>query len=214
MDLALFAHISGGAIGLLSGVSALSIGKGAGLHKRAGSTFVISMLVMAVSGGVLAYEAGKPFDVLSSWLTSYMVLTGWISFRAAAKRSLKALMWVGGGCMVGYLSVELYAVATAIRATDAPTGAGYVFAAVLGLALIGDYKLLNRSYQSRQKKIRHLWRMNFGLLIATVSFFGARPHLFPQWMQESGVLLLLALAPVMVMVYWQIRLRPRILRHA
>lgn len=211
MDLSLIAHVSGGAIGLLAGGMALSVKKGGELHKLAGYTFVAAMTVMAATGGVVSYAAEKPFDVLSSWLTGYMILTAWLAFSAPAKSITIGLMCLGGGCLVGYLAVETYAVVTGVRATDAPVGAGFVFASIMGLALIGDYKSLIEPYARKMQVARHLWRMNFGLLIATASFFGARPQLFPIWMQESGILLILSFAPLTVIAYWKIRLRTRAL---
>ncbi len=206
MDVPLTIHVSAGAIGLIAGAAALVLGKGSAGHKQAGYIFVTAMIVMAIPGGIISYTGGKTFDALSSLLTCYMVLTGWIAFKPTTKPVLVGLMCMAGVCFAGYLSLELYALIANVRATDAPAGAGYIFATVLALALLGDYKRLRRPYPHRQAKIRHLWRMNFGLLVATVSFFGARPHLFPSWAQASGLLLLLAFAPILVMAYWRFRL--------
>ena len=206
MEIPLIVHIGGGAIGLASATLALFLRKGSKLHKQAGQVFVIAMVSMAIPGGFMAYMAGKPFDVLSSLMTCYMVLTGFTAFKSPARYIPIGLMFVAGVCLTAYLSVELYAVFTNIRATDAPPGAGYVFATILALALLGDYNRFRQPYRPDQIKMRHVWRMNFGLLVATVSFFGARPHLFPVWMQTSGLLVLLAFAPILVLVYWRIKL--------
>ena len=209
MDLTLIIHIGGGIVALCAGTFAIAARKGSHPHKRVGYVFVGGMLTMAAPGGVVSYLADKPFDVMSTWLTAYMVLSGWLSFRCATKSVAIGLMVIGGGCFMGYLLVEFYAVLTNVRATDAPTGAGYVFATVLGLALYGDFKHQTNVRSSRQKTIRHLWRMCFGLFIASGSFFGARPHLFPDWMQTYGILLGLSVAPVVVMAYWRFELRLR-----
>ncbi len=206
MDITLAAHIGGGAVGLLMGAVAISTLKGAALHKQTGYVFVSAMLVMALFGSVLSVLEGKPFDVLSSCLTCYMVLTGALAFRSLRLPIIVGLMCFGSGCLLGYISIEVYGLISGVRSTDAPKGAGYVFAIVLALALHGDFRVARPSVSNINKRIRHLWRMNFGLLLATVSFFGARPHLFPEWMQTSGLLLALAFSPVFVMAYWRLKL--------
>ena len=195
-DVALYVHVVFAGIGLITGAVALTLTKGSPFHRKSGYVFAVTMIIMAVPALVLSYMAGKPFDVLSSLVTFYMVLTGLFSFRSISKMSSLALVGVAGLCLAGYLTVEFRALVFDVRATDAPPGAGYIFATVLALAIWGDFKRLysSESASHRKKKIRHLWRMNFALLIATGSFFGARPHLFPEWMQSSGALVLMSLS--------------------
>lgn len=49
--------------------------------------------------------------------------------------------------------------------------------------------------------------MSFALFMASVSFFLSRAHLFPEIMSDSGLLYILALAPLACMFYWQIHSR-------
>ncbi len=108
----------------------------------------------------------------------------------------------------GYLWVEWEAARTGIRRPDVPPGAGYVFAAIVALALMGDALWIATGNSARSRAlIRHLWRMCFALFMATVSFFLARAHLFPELVQESGVLYLFALAPMLLMAFWWARIR-------
>jgi uncharacterized membrane protein len=46
--LAFALHIGGGAVGLVAGTVAVSARKGGRLHRKAGTLFVLSMVVMAV----------------------------------------------------------------------------------------------------------------------------------------------------------------------
>ena len=207
MDSMTVIHVTGGGIALISGALAILLKKGSDAHKRAGYVFVGSMIVMAIPGGILSYMAAKPFDALSSLLSIYMVVTGWITFHEAPKLTSRALACLAGICIAGYLFVELYALYSGVRTTNAPTGVGFVFATILSLALLGDYRYLAGKYVRKQTLFRHLWRMNFGLLMATASFFGARPHLFPQFIQSSGLLILLTFVPIFVIVFWRIKLR-------
>ncbi|MGI9325516.1 MAG: hypothetical protein ACR2PZ_09880 [Pseudomonadales bacterium] len=211
MESSTYIHVGAATLALVAGAVALCARKGAKAHKQSGYVFVASMIVMAIPAGLVSYTTGKPFDVLSSILTCYMVLTGLLAFRMSAKRASIALMSLAGLCISGYVAVEIGTIVTDVRDTDAPVGAGYVFATILGLALWGDFRGLSQSLSPQQVRIRHLWRMSFGLFMATGNLFGVRPHLFPDWMQDSGVLVLLAIAPLLVMVYWRFRLRPQTL---
>jgi hypothetical protein len=49
--------------------------------------------------------------------------------------------------------------------------------------------------------------MCFTLFIASASIFLARQHLFPAILRKTGVLMLLSLAPLLLMIFWLIRVR-------
>lgn len=208
MSMLLTVHAGGAAIGLVAGAAALAFKKGAKWHRSAGRVFLISMLVMAVSAMPLAYMANKTMDILSGMLVCYLVLTSWWTLRQKHIRMEIGLLVLGGFTLAGYLWVEWEAARTGIRRPDVPAGAGYVFATILALALIGDgWRMLQRDAARNRQIIRHLWRMCFALFIATVSFFLSRAHLFPGGVRESGVLYLFALAPVLMMAFWWGRTR-------
>ena len=79
---------------------------------------------------------------------------------------------------------------------------------VLLLASSGDIRMLARGqFSSRQRIARHLWRMCFGLFIATGSFFLGQQQVFPVFLRGSILLTLLAVLPFPVMIYWLIRIR-------
>lgn len=207
LDPILWLHVLGGAVALAGGAGALLARKGSLWHVRAGVLFVAGMVVLGVPGTVLSWVTEKPFDVLSGLLACYMAVSALLAFRPVPAWGRGALMALGAGCLVGYLGVEGYALMTGIRATDAPPGMGYVFAAILAAALYGDVRAHRQARSRQQTLLRHLWRMNFGLFMATASFFGARPHLFPDWMQAYGVLALLTFLPLLAMAYWAWRVR-------
>ena len=209
MDWTTIIHVTGGGLALAMGAIALYLHKGSNQHRLAGEVFTGAMVVMAIPGGVISYVAGKPFDALSSLMALYMVLTGGVAFKGVSRMASAAMFASALACIAGYLSVEVGAVLGAGRATDAPVGMGYAFATFLTLAAWGDLRLQSGAYDRRQLMFRHLWRMNFGLFIATGSFFGARPHLFPDWMQTYGVLAALTFAPIAAMLYWRLRIRGR-----
>lgn len=121
---------------------------------------------------------------------------------------IAALIALGVATLTGYLWVEWEASQSGIRRPDIPEGVGFVFAGILLLALTGDALTLRKTAMKRARLIvRHLWRMCFALFMASVSFFLSRAHLFPEIMSDSGLLYVLALAPLACMFYWQIHTR-------
>ncbi|HEX7069685.1 MAG TPA: hypothetical protein VF190_02720 [Rhodothermales bacterium] len=202
------AHAASAAVALVAGSAALTFRKGSLRHRRAGTIFLVAMLAMAISAMPLAYAAGKPLDVLSAMLVCYLVLTSWMTLRPRDRRIGVGLLLLGLVTLFGYLWVEWLAVRSGIRRPGVPPGVGFVFAGIIAMALIGDGRLLtNRSAVASRRLVRHLWRMCFALFMATVSFFLSRAHLFPDAVRASGVLYVLALAPIVLMAFWWIRTR-------
>ena len=158
-------HVAGGGLALLAGALAVALRKGSRAHGQAGSVFALAMVAMALPGGVLAVMSGKPFDVLSSAMSLYLVLSGWVAFQGLTTARIVWMLTGAACCLIGYLAVEGYALATGIRATDAPVGVGYVFAGLMLVAACGDVRYARGGYRRRQLMLRHLWRMNFGLFI-------------------------------------------------
>jgi len=58
-----------------------------------------------------------------------------------------------------------------------------------------------------QRIARHLWRMCFALFVAAGSIFLARQHLFPDILQKTGALVFLSFLPLLLLVYWLVRIR-------
>lgn len=208
MSTMLAAHAASASVALLAGGAALTLRKGSLRHRRAGTIFLVAMLVMAVSAMPLAYAAGKTLDVLSAMLVCYLVLTSWMTLRPGDRRIGVGLLLLGLITLCGYLWVEWLAARSGIRRPDVPPGVGFVFAGIIAMALIGDGRqLAKRPAVASRRLVRHLWRMCFALFMATVSFFLSRAHLFPDAIRASGLLYGLALAPIVLMTFWWIRAR-------
>ncbi len=207
MELAVLIHVGTALVALGAGAVAVTVKKGRRPHISAGHLFVVTMVISVIPAGVLSFQSGKYFDLVSSLLTVYMVLTGAFAFKPQFRSFLIAMMCFGFICIAGYLFIEVQGLIGGTRATDAPIGAGYIFASILGCALYGDVKVLRRgAYPRTAVMIRHLWRMNFAFFIATLNLFAVRPQFFPEWMQSSGLLMLLAFGPLLIMGYWRLKL--------
>jgi hypothetical protein len=87
-----------------------------------------------------------------------------------------------------------------------PVGMILFLGSAVLIAAAGDFRMLVRGgvFFGLQQIARHLWRMCFGLLIATGSFLGQRRVI--TFLAGPEVLLLAAL-PLILMIFWLIRVR-------
>jgi hypothetical protein len=208
----LLIHIASGIVGLLSGAVAMIFRKGAGGHRLAGNVFVVSMLSLAATGVYMALVKSQPGNVLGGTLTFYLVATAWLTAR---RRNVET----GIADWVGLLAVSalLFVMATlGIQAATSPTGlrydyppGPYFFLATVALfATVGDIRLLVRGGVNGANRLaRHLWRMCFALFIASMSVFLARQQLFPAFLRKTGALYFLTFLPILLMIFWLIRVR-------
>ena len=80
--LAFIIHIGGGIIGLVSGTVAVFARKGGYLHRKAGTVFVVAMLIMACFAGYLAVAVPDQIvNLFISTFTVYLLATAWITVR-------------------------------------------------------------------------------------------------------------------------------------
>lgn len=215
-DAILYLHIGGGAVGMVSGMVALAAPKGRGLHQLAGRTFVISMLIMAGIGAVVApflttFLNESP-NVIAGVMTFYLVLTSWLTVRRREPG-------VGLAEYLGFataFTVALAGAAFIIAAMRSPTGtvgetppqAFYLFLVIGSIAAASDLKvILNRGVAGPARLARHLWRMCAALGIASGSFFFGQSQLLPAWLRDSPIPALLVLAPVAAIAFWTVRVR-------
>jgi hypothetical protein len=78
---------------------------------------------------------------------------------------------------------------------------------VVLLMAAGDVRMILRGLSGTRRIARHLWRMCFGLFFASGSIFIARTHLFPAWLSTTPILLFLGVLPLLLMIFWLIRVR-------
>jgi hypothetical protein len=195
-------HICGGVVGLLSGVAAVSFRKGSPRHRMAGNIFFISMVTMASTAALL----GNVFGGASAL---YLVTTGWLTAR---RREAGTTIFDWGALLFG-LAVGVPIVTDGLRIASGsiapkpgvPVGMILFLGSVVLLAAAGDVRMLVRGgVFGRQRISRHLWRMCFGLFIATGSFLGQRRVIA---FLGGPKILLLSVLPLLVMISWLIRVR-------
>ena len=198
-------HIIGGLVGLTSGAVALSARKGSRLHRKSGTIFVYAMLVMSVSGAVMAALLPERISVIAGMLTFYLVLTALLTVRHRPQ----GFDWMGVGAMAFALIIGLLSITFAVQGSignDGLTPIGLIFGAVALLAAVGDIRmLLSRNLPWAQRIARHLWRMCFALWIAAASFFLGQSDEFPETLRIMPLLCTPVLLVLLLMFYWLTR---------
>lgn len=209
---ALLLHICGGTVGLFSGAAASIFRKGSRNHIVSGNVFVVAMLTLAITGIYMAVLKRQPGNILGGSITAYLIFTAWLT----ARRREMQTSPVDWAAMLVAFAVAAVEWTCAIKAFLSPTGMIFDYApgpyimmgTVALLATVGDVRMLVRGGVSgTQRLVRHLWRMCFGLFIASGSIFLARAHLFPMFLRRTGMLYLLTLAPLVLMIFWMVRVR-------
>jgi uncharacterized membrane protein len=223
----LLVHILGGTVGLLSGAAAMIFRKGSARHILAGKIFVVSMLTMAAFAVYLAITRNQPNNVGGGIFTFYLIATAWLTGRRGDRETsrfdwlvmlvplaLGILTWVNGINVVrsGRSSAD-----------GVPVGMIFFIGSIMLLAVAGDVRMLLRGgVPGRARIARHLWRMCFGLFIASGSFFmgpnnrplrllttvGIGQHL-PTALFSLGLYLILTVLPLFLLIFWLIRVRFR-----
>jgi hypothetical protein len=208
----LLVHICAGIVGLFAGATAIVLRKGSPRHSLAGDIFVVAMIALGATGAFMAVLKFQPGNIVGGIITIYLVSTSW---RTMARRDAKPDLLDWSALLVA-LAIAAVEGTWAIQAATSPTGTKYdlppwpfiMMGTVASLAAIGDIRFLLRGgIAGSQRLARHLWRMCFALFIASASIFLARAHLFPAFMRKSGMLYLLTLAPILLMIFWLIRVK-------
>lgn len=203
-------HTTTGAIALLAAIAALVPRKGGKLHRQAGKAFVITMLLMAGSGALIAFFMQVTLSVIGGVVTLYLVLSGWLTVTRSGKRpgyaeavGLVVVLFIGG--LAAFSGLEAANSETGLKDGFHP-GQYYMFGILALLAAAGDIRLfLVGGLTGTQRIARHLWRMCMALTIAAAAFFLGQARLFPDVIRESHVLSVPVLLSLLMMIYWLIR---------
>jgi uncharacterized membrane protein len=201
-------HVICGAMAIASGFVALYARKGGTLHRKSGTIFAFAMLVMSLSGAVMAIgRAGAAVNFPVALLTAYLVITSVATVRSPSAGS----RWIDRGAMVAAFAFGLASI-TLVFAGGAGRNGGQtfplmIFGIVALLAGVGDLRMIRAGgLRGAPRLKRHLWRMCTALLIAAASFFLGPVRRIPEPLRIPA-LRLIPLVVLMTMVYWLWRLR-------
>ena len=199
-------HTPAGTVGLVSAFVALFAIKGGALHRKAGTCFTVSMLIMLVSGFVAALLKESTGDMFLSAVVMYTVYSAWLT--AHHKRNESGFLEHVAFVWIIAIAIAALFISAGWREVSAPNA--YLFwAGFAVLCAIGDFRNLYRSGLSgTQRVIRHVWRIGFSLIWAALAFTDKIVK-----MQGSNVkelpkeqVLLIVIVPTMliliVILYW------------
>lgn len=207
----LFLHIAGGIVGLLSGAAAMGFRKGSPGHRVSGNVFVVFMLVMGACGSTLALMKHQLNNVFGGLLTFYMITTAWSAGRRR-NGQISVLDWGAPvfGLTIGVSLITLgglVASGSAGSQAGVPQGMCFFMGTIPLLAAAGDIRMIVRGGITGAARVaRHLWRMCFGLFIATGSFFLGQQQVIPAVLRKQYLLVPLAVLPLVLLIYWLIRI--------
>jgi uncharacterized membrane protein len=206
-------HVAMGVLSLPTGYVALFAPKGSRLHRRSGMLFVCTMLAMSTLGAALAIIRHKvpEVNVPVALLTFYFVVTALTAVRPIAgwtRRHDLALL-----CMVLVvatcdLAFGVTAVANGGRWRGTPAFPFFMFGVVGLIAAGGDVRMLREgALRGVQRVVRHLWRMSFALLTASLSI--GQLKVLPKEIRSPATMAL-PLIVLVAMLWWLWRVRYRV----
>jgi hypothetical protein len=205
-------HITGGIVGLLSGTVAMLYRKGSEGHRTAGKVFVVSMLIMAACATYLAVLKHQMTNIIGGPLTFYLITTAWLAGRRGNQKP--GIFDRGALVMALAIGISLWTLGILLvrgqvkPQPGVPIGMSFFLGTVPLLAAAGDVRMLVRGgISGTPRVVRHLWRMCFGLFIATGSFFLGQQQVFPEAIRKQYILAPLAILPLPLLIYWLVRVK-------
>jgi hypothetical protein len=199
-------HIIAGSIAIIAGFISVFAVKGLKLHRKSGMIFVCSMLVLSVTGAVIAVVKNQPPNIIGGSLAFYMVTTALLTVRPRSRWIDVAALVIG--VVVGAAAIEIGfdALNGTGKMNGVPAGMMFLFGTVALLATLGDIRMMRAGgLQGAQRIARHLWRMCFSLFIASGSFFLGQAKVIPKPIRILPLLAIPALLPLVLLLYWLAR---------
>ena len=209
--LSLAFHVGAGLIALAAGFMAIAVRKGGRWHRRSGVAFVYTMIATGITAaGIAAYE-GRP-TVVGGALTAYLVFTAYTTVKplsGVGRRVNIALMVLAFTLAAAEYAFAFIALTRPRHQINGvPAGMMFFMATIVLLAAIGDVRMIRAGgIQGARRLARHLWRMSFGLFIASGSFFLGQMKFIPAPIRIVPLIVVLAVSPLVILLYWMWRVR-------
>ncbi|MFN8063076.1 MAG: hypothetical protein U0163_00970 [Gemmatimonadaceae bacterium] len=212
-------HIAAGSLAVVLGFIALAVKKGGFAHRRAGIVFASAMVIMGVTGSLLALrDSPSNPSFIAGAICTYFVATALTTVRRPTTwtRLVDGAATVAAfalGSLMVYQSAQVWQLpGRALRGVPAPMI--LFLGSVLLLGAAGDVRRWRSGREQAIARLsRHLWRMCFAFFIATGSFFSIRSRvatIFPEAINVAPVRIAFVLLPFAAMFYflWRVRHTP------
>ena len=211
--LSLAFHVGTGLTALAAGFLALALRKGGKWHRVSGRVFVVAMIATGITATAISLYEGKE-SFAGGLVTAYLVFTAYTTVKPlpGARRQVDIALMV---------MAFVFASLGYVRAVDAlgrpgsqvegvPAGMMFFMTTIVMLAAIGDARMvLAGGITGARRLARHLWRMCFGLFIASGSFLIGQMKFIPEPIRIGPLLILLGVSPLVMLLYWMWRVRLR-----
>ena len=209
--LSLAFHFGTGLLALAAGGVAITVRKGGPWHRRSGLVFVCAMIATGITAvGIATYE-GKPGN-LAGAVILYFMITAFTAVRplpGASRRVDIVLMLLAFAFAAGEYANAFTALGRPGNQIDGvPAGMMFFMATIILLAAIGDARMIRAGgIQGTRRLARHLWRMLYGLFIASGSFFFGQMKFIPEPIRIVPLIVVLGVGPLVLLLYWMWRVR-------
>ncbi|WP_105169074.1 hypothetical protein [Pseudoalteromonas sp. T1lg23B] len=206
----LVGHIVAGTIAIFAGYIALFSQKGGKRHIKAGHWFVATMVLMTISGVVVAYIKPMTISVIAGVFTLYLVLTALAVFRGEMQRN-SGLNYV---LMCVALTIGLYGFYCVYLVSQSPMGRfqGFaaepfiMFAVIAIVSAVLDFRYIKvKEISQRSRLTRHVWRMCFAMFIAVGSFVEQGLKRVSEDIRHFPLIEYADLIILLLMLYWLVR---------
>ena len=210
--LSLSFHVGAGVIALAAGLMALVVRKGSPWHRRSGLLFTVTMIATGVTAAAISAYEGK--SIAGGAFTAYFVFTAFTAVRSlptVGRKTEIAFMILAFTFSVFTYRDAFTALARPRHSLNGvPAGMLFFLGTVMLLASVGDFRMIRAGGIEGTRRIaRHLWRMCFGLFIASGSFSAQLLKMVPPRFNSLPMVLLLGGGPLVVLLYWMWRIRLR-----
>jgi hypothetical protein len=210
--LTIVSHLGFGLTALVSGTIALAVAKGGKLHKKSGLVFTVAMICVGLSATAVYIYEGKANT--GGIFVVYLVFTAMTAvkpIRGTGRPLDIALMLLAFGLAADMLwrGVTVWQL-PGHSFQGVPAGMILFLGTICLLAGIGDARMIYEGgLRGARRLARHLWRMCFGLFVATGSFFLGQMKFLPPSLQSLPLMMVLGIAPLPILLYWMWRVRLR-----
>ncbi|MEH6456477.1 MAG: hypothetical protein V7749_09155 [Cocleimonas sp.] len=194
-------HTPAGTVAIISALTALFAKKGTPIHRKAGTYFTISMLIMLVSGSVAAILKQSLDEIFLGGVVIYSVFTAWLTVyhKKGETGFLEtiALAWIVLIAIAAYFANPSWG---DMRNPD-------TYSLWIGLAIcfaLGDVRnLLQSGLSGSQRIIRHVWRIGFSLLWAALAFVDKIVKINGSTIEEiTYIVIVPAILILLTTAYW------------